>query len=265
MPAFEILCVTMHQKDFSLLARMNVHSDIVYANQTDETSYAELAFEGHRARMISTQTRGVGLNRNLALSCATGDVCLFADDDAVYADGLEQTVLTAFAAQPDADVFIFHLDTDDPARPQKRYAQTRRVRPWDRMPWGCFRVAVRLSSVRKANLWFTTLFGGGCLFPAGEDSLWLLEAKRKGLRFYVSDQTIGSISFADSTWFTGYDEKYFYGRGALVRAMHPVAFPLWDLYFCLRVKGKAGLRLRDKLRLLRAGNRGFEELRGFSE
>ena len=255
----------MHQKDFSKIKSMNVHSDIVYANQTDETSYCEHRFEGHTAKMISTQTRGVGVNRNLALTYATGKYCLFADDDIIYRDDLEKTVVSEFEAHPDADVFIFHLETDDPNRPQRQYAKTRRVLPWDRMPWGGFRVAIRLSSVQKANLWFTTLFGGGCIFPSGEDSLWLIEAKRKGLRFYVSDKTIGFISFADSSWFTGYDAKYFYGRGALCRAAHPIMYPFWNLYFSVRVKGDKKLSRKDKMTLMKAGNKGYLTLTGFSE
>ena len=68
MERFQILCVTMHQKDFSKIKEMNIHSDVVFANQCDETRYDTLEFEGHRAEMISTATRGVGINRNLAQS-----------------------------------------------------------------------------------------------------------------------------------------------------------------------------------------------------
>ena len=80
MSHFEILCVTMHQKDFSKIEQMNINSDVVFANQADTTSMDELEFNGHRARMITTDTRGVGVNRNLALTYAQGDICLFADD-----------------------------------------------------------------------------------------------------------------------------------------------------------------------------------------
>lgn len=33
MSKFELLCVTMHQKDFSKIQEMNIHSDVVFANQ----------------------------------------------------------------------------------------------------------------------------------------------------------------------------------------------------------------------------------------
>ena len=66
MSEFEILFVTMNQNDFSKIKEMNIHTDVVFANQCNHTSYQEVEFEGHKAKMISTQTRGVGINRNLA-------------------------------------------------------------------------------------------------------------------------------------------------------------------------------------------------------
>ena len=62
MSRFQILCTTMHQNDFSKIKEMNIHSDVVFANQADTTSYSEMKFEGHRARMITTGTKGVGVN-----------------------------------------------------------------------------------------------------------------------------------------------------------------------------------------------------------
>ena len=129
--------------------------------------------------MISTQTRGVGINRNLALSYATADYCLFGDDDVTYVDNVEELVVKEFEAHPDADVFIFNLHTKGETRKQKIYSKTKKHRKFEKMPWGGCRIAVKLSSAKKANIWFNTLFGGGCIFPSGEDSLWLIDAKRK--------------------------------------------------------------------------------------
>ena len=49
MKKFEILCVTMGQTDFSKISEMNVHSNIVFANQAGEVSYSDFEFEGHLA------------------------------------------------------------------------------------------------------------------------------------------------------------------------------------------------------------------------
>lgn len=263
MSRFEILCVTMHQKDFSKIEQMNIHSDVVFANQADDTRYDEYEFEGHTAKMITTHTRGVGINRNLALTYASADICLFGDDDVKYVDNLEEIVLSEFDAHPDADIIIFHFESDDAVRKQVKYPKTRKCKPWERMPWATFRVAVRKNSLRQANVWFTTLFGGGCVFPSGEDSMWLLDAKRKGLTFYVSKHTIGSVSFEESTWFTGYDEKFYFGKGAFYQAVHPKTKYIWMLYFAFRTRSKSKVSFKDRICMMLSGSHGYNAGMGY--
>ena len=74
------------------------------------------------------------------------------------------------------------------------------------------------------------------MLASGEDSMFLSEARRKGLRFYVSKETIGRISFETSTWYTGTDAKFYYGKGAYYAAARRMTFPLWKFYFMLRTK-----------------------------
>lgn len=265
MPTFEILCATMHQKDFSKIKEMNIRSDVVFANQADKTAYDEYEFDGHKAKMITTATRGVGTNRNLALLYASADICLFADEDVVYCDDMEQKVVSEFEAHPDADVIIFHFDTDSTERKQKKYLKTKKCGKMTKMPWATFRVAVRLEKVRKANLWFTTLFGGGCIFPSGEDSMWLSAAKKSGLNFYVSKETIGKVSFESSTWFSGYDEKFFYAKGVYYKAVHPKTLSLWETYFCIRTKNMGDLSIADKIKWMNRGIDGYKKMMSYND
>lgn len=265
MKKFEILCVTMGQTDFSKISEMNVHSNIVFANQAGEVSYSDFEFEGHLARMVTTNTRGVGKNRNIGLIYANADICLFADDDVTYVDNLEDIVLSEFELCPKADIIVFNLNTDSKERKQISYTKTRKHGKFERMPWGAVRIAFRLKSVKKANLWFSTLFGGGCVFPSGEDSMWLLEAKRKGLTFYVSKETIGSVSFDTSTWFTGYDEKFFYGKGAYCGANHKVGTKLWELYYAWRFRKEGDLSMKEKLKWIGYGEQGYKLLYSYEK
>ena len=264
MSKFEILCVTMHQKDFSKIQQMNIHSDVFFANQADRTAFEELEFDGHKARMLTTDTRGVGVNRNMTLQYAQGDICLFADDDVTYHDDMEQRVLAEFEAHPYADVMIFHLDGEE-GHEQIGYSRTKKVNRHGRTPWGAVRIAFRLAAVRKANVWFTTLFGGGCICPAGEDSMWVKEARKKGLAIYVSKETIGSVSFAESTWFTGYDEKYYYGQGVFYQANRPKTFPVWVVYSVWRTRKETGLKVSEKLKWIRAGKVGYREMLSYTQ
>ena len=120
MSSFQILCVTMFQKDFSKLEQMNVHSDIIFSNQCEKNADETFEFAHHKARMISTNTRGVGINRNFTLQYADADICLLADDDIVYCDDVEQKVVGEFELHPDADVIFFHLNSSDASRSVKK-------------------------------------------------------------------------------------------------------------------------------------------------
>ena len=83
----ETLVATMHQTDFSLVDKMNIQSDVVFANQCDRNGIEVVNKDGITAKMISTDTRGVGLNRNIALLMSSADILLFSDDDFTYNDG----------------------------------------------------------------------------------------------------------------------------------------------------------------------------------
>lgn len=265
MSKFEVLCVTMKQTDFSKIEQMNINSDVVFANQSDCVKYEELDFGGYTAKMITTNTKGVGINRNLALTYASADICLFADDDVCYYDGYEDKIIAEFDKYLDADVFIFNFETDDEDRKQRIYKKTKKIKFWNKMPWAGFKIAVRLSSIRKSNVWFTTLFGGGATFPSGEDSMWLNDVKKKGLNIYVSKEIIGKVSFEKSTWFDGYDKKFYFGKGAYYQAAHPKTFCLWMKYFVWRTRKFGNMNKKDKIYWIKQGRKAFIKGKSFSE
>ena len=111
MSRVQVLVATMHQKDFSKLQEMNIQTDAVFANQSD-TDRTDIRNDGgFTALMITTSTRGVGINRNIALEHASGEILLIADDDMRYIDGYENAVIEAFRQLPQADALIFNIDT----------------------------------------------------------------------------------------------------------------------------------------------------------
>ena len=93
--------------------------------------------------------------------------------------------------------------------------------------------------------------------------MWLTDARRRGLRFYVSKETIGRVSFETSTWFSGVDEKFFYGKGAFYQAVHPRLKYLWMLYFVLRTRKTGNLSFAERMRWMRKGCEGYIEMQPF--
>ena len=265
MSNLEVLCVTMHQNDFSKIKEMNINCDVVFANQADDNRYEECEFGGHKAKMITTSTRGVGKNRNIALLCATAPYCILADDDVVYYDDMEDIVLGEFKAHPDADVIFFHFDSDDPVRKLSEYKKTKRWSRFRSLPFGGIRIAFKLEAIKKANVWFTTLFGGGCIFPSGEDSIFLTDLRKAGLKFYVSKETIGKVSFATSTWYSGADEKYYYGKGAFYEATRSTFKYFWMLYMAIKTYNRKEVKFFDKIKWMINGSKGYKKLLSYDE
>jgi len=107
MDRVEVVCVTMGQKDLTIAEKMHITGDAVFGNQADGFRKEVQTRDGQTVKMITTDTRGVGVNRNIALLHAAGDILLFADDDICYADGYADGVRRAYAQHPDADMILF--------------------------------------------------------------------------------------------------------------------------------------------------------------
>ena len=259
----EVLVATMEQKDLSIVDKMNIQTGAVIANQCERWDYAESS-DG-KARMISTKTRGVGINRNLALQLAKADILLFADDDIVYYDGALQGVLDAFEQFSEADVIFFGIDmTRNGEVFDKRRNLSRRVYLWNSLRYGAARMAVRRSAFIKHRLTFSTLFGGGCPYGSGEDTILIRDCFRAGLRVYSHSHVIGKCAKDTSSWFTGYNEKYFYDWGALLACLFPKAKCLLQWYFALKFRKKTGKQLKVIMHQMRRGMRGFQSLEPYT-
>lgn len=216
----QVLISTMHQTDHSLLEKMNIQTDAVVINQCDTNRTQELRFRGHRVIWIDSDERGVGKSRNRAIMASDADILLFADDDVVYADGYGETVADVFARRPNMTLAVFNLESLNPKRPEPMVKKDYRLRWHNCLKFGAFRIAACREAVLKNTLWFSLLFGGGAPYKAGEDNLFITQCLQRGMVGWACSKQLGTVAQMESTWFTGYDEKYFRDRGALFAAMH---------------------------------------------
>lgn len=261
----EVLVVTMGRSDLSLAEKMNIRQDALIANQCGKWDFDEAQTQYGTVRMLSSDTVGVGTNRNLALALSQGDILLFADDDLVYYDDLRE-VIRAFEELPQADVIAFSLDQTKNGEIFRRYRHpVRRCHTWNCLKFGGCVLAVRREAYLRANLSFSRLFGGGCPYSSGEDSLFILDCIRKGLKFYSHSYVLGRTGKDESSWFTGYNKKYFYDKGALIAAAFPHTGFLMRWYFALHYRKKTDLSVLECVRLMRRGQKGFRTLETWQE
>lgn len=255
----ELLIATMHQKDDSILNRMRVQSDAIVINQCEPFAWREYTRDSCRVRFLSCEERGVGLSRNTALMRAQGDICLFADDDLIYCDGYEEKIIGAFKDFPDADVLVFNIQSIDNKKSRYRIQKPMRIRWFNFARYGAARIAIRRTSILQHHLSFSLLFGGGAQYSCGEDTLFLHDCLKAGLRIYAVPITLADVDDSTSSWFRGHDEKYLMDRGALYRAMYRRMAFLHSFIYLLRHKmvWKETDSFIGALRMMKKGIRNY--------
>ena len=266
MLRIEAIVAAMNQIDFSLIKKLNIKCDAIIANQTDKEYVWEMKTDKNLYKIISTTTHGVGKNRNEGLKHISGDVILFADDDLVYNDDMAERITEAFSKLNDADVIIFGLaySKNDEVFMTKT-CRTGKLPILKSMKYGACALAIRRESLEKVNLRFNENFGGGCIYSHGEDSDFIINCYKRGLKVYTYDYVLGVTSKDSSTWFTGFNEKYFYDTGALAKNTFGVFAIPYMLRFALRTKAEEKINFKKKIELMLAGYRNYKKLISYDE
>ncbi|OME82316.1 hypothetical protein BK120_15830 [Paenibacillus sp. FSL A5-0031] len=216
----QVLVSTMHQNDFSIIDKMNLKSNTIIINQCSRNEYSEYEDENMQVKMYSFNERGIGLSRNNALMRSNADICLLADDDVIYNDGYGTLIIEAFENNPNADIIMFNVPSLNMNRVGSlNNKKEHRVNYTNFMRYGAVRIAFRRESVIKANVYFSLLFGGGAKYSSGEDTLFINDCLKKGLKIYTSASQIGIVKQESSTWFNGYNKKYFFDKGVFFKLL----------------------------------------------
>jgi len=248
--SLEVLCATMNREDFSLVKEMNIKSNVFFANQDGRYMYEEqMLANGKKARMLTTNTLGTSVNRNISLLHSCGDICLLSDDDVVYDDDYESIIIENFENNPNADMIIFNLRTNSQERKIEEIKSKKKMSRFCRNPYGAVRVAFRRKSQQKFNCWFSMMLGPNALYKMGEDSKFINEFREKG-SVYLSNDYIGEVNFESSSWFEGYTEEYFFNKGAYLEISKKNNI-LSYIYYGVRTK--SNIPLISRIKLMRYG------------
>ncbi|MCM1043997.1 MAG: glycosyltransferase [Candidatus Gastranaerophilales bacterium] len=257
----QVLASVMSSSLEQIVSQMNLESDAVIINQCDHLGMEEMEHRGHRIRFFSFPDRGVGRSRNEAIMRADSDICLFSDEDIVYEKGYAEAIEAEFARNPRADMILFNITVEEERRTY-HITERRRVHWYNCGRYGAVSFAVKRSSLLASGVTFSLLFGGGAKYGNGEDSLFLKEFMSKGYQVYTAPVTIGKERAGRSTWFEGYDRKFFSDRGVLYHYLYGRLAKGMALRFllahrkrmCLEVGvGQAYRWMRDGIRIGREG------------
>lgn len=217
----QVLVSTMNQSDNSICSKMNINSDAIVINQSNSTGHARIAYNGFDVDVYSFEERGLARSRNEALMRASADIICLADDDMIYTDTYREDILNEFENHPEADAIIFNVESKNGSRVAQRITKYKRVGKAESREYGSVHIAFRRKKLLYKNMSFNIMFGAGSEFSCGEDTIFLKELLDKGFRIYKSPVQIAQVDMGESTWFTGYNEKFFHDKGALIGATYP--------------------------------------------
>jgi glycosyltransferase involved in cell wall biosynthesis len=216
----QVLLSAMHLKDESYLDTLHVTSDAVVINQCDRTARKEVRRDvnGHAQQVLyieSTQ-RGLSRSRNMAIRNARADICILCDNDVEYVDGYEEMILSAFEENPEADLIVFYIRRKE--KPVPNYPAKRWMNYLSVMKIFSPEIAFRRKSIEGIS--FQESFGAGSgKYLMGEENIFLYDWLRSKKKILYMPLMIAELREEESTWFQGYNRRFFISRGAGYAAM----------------------------------------------
>jgi len=241
MYKIEVLIATMHKENkediINLLKNMNVDSDSVVVSQCNKDDVEKFKYKNYNVTCVYSTERGLSRSRNCALRYASADVVVIADDDMRYIDGYKNIVLNAYNTYFD-DILTFQVND------KKKYHITeRKLNKILIHKVSSYEITLKLKSIsEKFNIYFGT---GSSYFQAGEENIFLSGCIRRGNTIrYIPSKIASLTDNRPSTWFTGFNEKYFLDKGAIYYQLSRFLAIPYILQFAIRkyelYRGKVG-------------------------
>lgn len=261
--SLQVLVAAMNENPHELAEKMNLQTDAIIVNQCDRFEFEEFHKETFWIKCFSMKERGVGLSRNTALMRACADYVLFSDEDIRLDEDYEKIIIDSFAAHPDADLITFNMEVD-PRRKTYENTDFHRIRFYNFGRYPTYAVAARREALVRAGVSFSLLFGGGARYSAGEDSLFLHDCLKAGLHLYADKPYIGQEIYRESTWFKGFNEKFFFDRGVLYPYLYGRFARLWAFRFLFTKRKEVckDVSFRKAMKWMKAGIKEGRNIRG---
>lgn len=210
-PSVEILVATMHQTSLDFLWKMFAHNDhadfkILIINQTSINKQLSSNFD--HITVINCFEYGIPKSRNLAISKATSDICLMADDDIVYEPNFRETIVEAHLKHPNAAMISFEAIDEHQQKYAHYYpagthskASLKKIYTWV--------ISFKREVYLKNKIFYNMHFGFGACFRGQEEHVFLRNAFDKGLNMVHVGKTIVCHPYDNSGKLMGSDDALF--------------------------------------------------------
>ena len=253
----QVLLSAMHLSDYEFIDSLHITGDCVVINQCDSEKEYHTSRGKQEITYIETKERGLSKSRNMALKYADADVCILCDNDVEYVENYETLITKAFADYPDADIIVFYIKRKEKPRPN--YPEVRGMDYLSVLKIFSPEIAFRREAVLKNGICFDELFGAGAHYYMGEENIFLYDCLKKKMKIMYVPIQIATLLETESTWFSGYDERFFLSRGANYAAMSEWFSIILILQFAVRKRAlyQDNLTFRQAIKQMRLGRREY--------
>ena len=183
-------------------------------------------------KIIRSDTKGLSVNRNIALSHSTAPILLVSDDDVVYSkEGLE-AIIDGFDSHREADIIAFRYESSTNHKFYPSSSVSLAFRPKGYFV-SSIEIAFRKDAV-KGKVWFNENFGIGALFPSGEEDIFLSDCLEAGLKGIFLPATIARHDNATTSGRNLMLPSRPQTKGAVFVRLHPHTWPLRMIAHAIR-------------------------------
>lgn len=225
----ELLVATMNNRieHFEEISKRNPELIVTLINQSADL----IQIISKQFTVKSFQEVGLSKSRNTALEHASGDVCVFCDDDVDFTAEFKTTIAKAYEALPDADLISFQVITPE-GKPYKAYKNKLFVHnKVSILQVSSIEVTFKRESIEKYQISFDERFGLGSVIKGGEENIFLADALRKGMKLYSYPAPI-VIHPTESSNKT-INSDFFFTKGAIMKRINGRQGLLLSLVFLL--------------------------------
>ena len=239
---------------------MNIKSDYVIINQVTNKKIKLVNEHDGKKTIISLNDVGLSKSRNMAIKNSSALIGLLSDDDVVYNTDYEKIIKSAYLRHQDADIIAFAIESDTTNKYNK-IKKEGKLGFLKSFKISSIQLTFNLEKIKDKKLQFDEDFGAGSTNYMGEENIFLTDCFRSRLKIYYVPIVIGKLeNLHPSTWFNGFDEKYFNVKGAVFYRMSKLLSSLLILQFAIRKISlyKNDVSLLNAVKFMFAGKKQYQ-------
>lgn len=257
----EIVLATMNRNSLDFLIPMFPFCHfsefpILIINQTTENKLLVSDFPS--VRIVNSFEKGLSKSRNLGLQKAHGQIVLLTDDDEVFKEDFENTILEAYNNYPEAISICFAIE-DYKGFLFKKYPVKPKLQLNNLDIFSVLSIEISLKTklLHQFNTKFDSDFGLGSSFLMGEEAIFLSDLKKKKQNIIIVPTVIASHPAVSTDDKLNFEQRY-YVQGAFLTRVSKNNYLKWiflKLFFDIKHNR---IEINQVFAALKSANKGKE-------